>query len=236
MSLQLVDRSEWRLVAYGGFFRAENIIIIEARSILYAVRDAESRHPLGRLSILSDNLALVPALCTGRSNKFTLLSVMRRIFASGFRARFVLSFRSIPSELNYSDKGRRFFDRDHDLSKSSLHVLAQRLTRSSPTQTCDRDCLSPSLMHLDDDDNDADLASHIFVPAVSVQSHVPSDVLCYCTGHATVVSSQRCSACGRNDGTGDLGNQICRFSLVPLAWCGGRQLGVVQKLDTHRVS
>ena len=42
-------------------------------------------YPPGRLLILSDTLVLVLALCNGRSNKFTLLSVMRRIFASGFR-------------------------------------------------------------------------------------------------------------------------------------------------------
>ena len=35
---------------------------------------------------------------------FTLLSVMRRFFASGFRAGFILSFRWILSELKYSDK------------------------------------------------------------------------------------------------------------------------------------
>ena len=55
--------SEWRLVAYGGFFRGENIKVLEARSILCAVRNAGSCYPLGRLQILSDNLALVLALC-----------------------------------------------------------------------------------------------------------------------------------------------------------------------------
>ena len=71
----------------------------------------ESSFPPGRLLILSDNLALVLALFGGRSkNILTLLSVMRRIFASGFRPGFVLWFRWIPSELNYSDEGSRFFD------------------------------------------------------------------------------------------------------------------------------
>ena len=78
------------LAAYGGFCREENIIVFEARSVLYAVRYAESRYPLGRLLIFSDSLALVLALCKGRANTFTLLSVMRRIFASGFRAGFCL--------------------------------------------------------------------------------------------------------------------------------------------------
>ena len=57
-------------------------------------------------------------------NDVTLHSVLRRIFASGFRAGFVISFRWIPSELNYAEKGSRFFGRDHDPSKALLHVLA----------------------------------------------------------------------------------------------------------------
>ena len=36
VSLQLLDPSECGLAAYGGFFREENIIILEAHSILYA--------------------------------------------------------------------------------------------------------------------------------------------------------------------------------------------------------
>ena len=54
----------------GGFSREENMIVIDACSILYAVRFAESRCPLERLLILSDNLALVLALCNGRSTIF----------------------------------------------------------------------------------------------------------------------------------------------------------------------
>ena len=84
---------KWTLAAHGGFFREEYTIVVEARSILYAVRCAESNYPPGRLLILSDNLALVLLLCKGRSKLFTLLLVMRRIFTSGFREGFVLSFR-----------------------------------------------------------------------------------------------------------------------------------------------
>ena len=76
-------------------------------------------------------------------NFFTLLSVMRRIFASGFMAGFVLSFRWIPSELNYSDEGSRFFDRGDDPSKSLLHALAQRLARSSQARISDQGSVSP---------------------------------------------------------------------------------------------
>ena len=89
VSFQLLDPSAWKMAAYGGFFRGDNIIVLEARSILFAVRLVESRYPSGRLLVLSDILALVLALCKGRSQHFTLISVMRRIFASGFRAGFL---------------------------------------------------------------------------------------------------------------------------------------------------
>ena len=43
VSLQLF--SKWTLAAYCGFFREENIVVLEARSILYVVQHAESHHP-----------------------------------------------------------------------------------------------------------------------------------------------------------------------------------------------
>ena len=77
----------------------------------------------------------------------------------------------MPSQLNYSDMGNRFFDRDYDPIKLLLHVLAQRSTRSSPAPTSDQDRFSPSLMHLDV--GEVGPTSHIHVPAVSVQARVP---------------------------------------------------------------
>ena len=68
VSLQLLDPSEWKLAAFGGFFREENIIIIEVLSILHAVRYAENRCPPVRFLIISDNLALLLALFKGCSN------------------------------------------------------------------------------------------------------------------------------------------------------------------------
>ena len=54
-----LDLLTWTLAAYEGFFREEYITVVEARSILCAVRCAESNYPPGRLLILSGNLALV---------------------------------------------------------------------------------------------------------------------------------------------------------------------------------
>ena len=47
-----------KLAAYGAFFREENITVLEAGSILYAVRHAETRYWPGRLLILSLQRAL----------------------------------------------------------------------------------------------------------------------------------------------------------------------------------
>ena len=161
---------------------------LQARSICHAFWYAESCYPPGRLLILSDNLALVLALCKRRSKHFYMLTVMRRIFASGFRAGFVLHFRWIPSELNYSDEGSRFFDQDYDPEQSNLHVLAQRSPRFSPARTCDQDCLSPSLTHLDV--GEGDRTSHIHLPSVTIQSNAPSDDLSACTGYSNDLVSR----------------------------------------------
>ena len=64
--------------------------------------------------------------------------------------------------------GSRFLTRDYDPGKSLHYALAQRATRSSPKWTCDRDCLSPSLLHLHG--FEVDLVSRVHVPAVIVRS------------------------------------------------------------------
>ena len=88
--------------------------------------------------------------------------------------------RCIQSKSRYSQKGSLFFDRDYFPSKSLLQVLAQRLTRTSPSQASDQDCSSPSPMHLDG--GQVDFGSSINVPFVNVQLHAPSDALSSSTG------------------------------------------------------
>ena len=92
VSLQLLDprNGDWRRAVVSA---ARQTSVLEARSILYAVRYVESNN-LGRLLISSDTVALVLAECKGR----TLLPVVRRVFGSGFRAGCVLAFRVVPSD------------------------------------------------------------------------------------------------------------------------------------------
>ena len=78
--------------------------------------------------------------------------------------------------------------------------------------------LVPSLIHLYV--CEVDRASHIHVPAVTVQTNAPSNDLSNCTRLAAAVSSQGSSIVGKNDCTGESGNLVCHGSLAPLAWCG----------------
>ena len=88
----------------------------------------------------------------------------------------------------------------------------------SPEPTCDQDCLSPSLMHLDV--GKVDHISHTHVPRIeAVQSNAPFADLS-CTVHAAVVSSQGSSIKGKNEWPGGFGNQMCNCSLAPLMWRG----------------
>ena len=229
MSLQLLGPSALELEAHGGFFQEENIIILEESSIVNAVRYEESKYLPGCLLILSDN----PPLPLTRSNICLLLSVVRRIFTSVFWTDFVLSFRWMPSESNYSDNGSRFLDRDCDPSKSLLHVLAQRLPRFPHAQTGDRECFSPSLMQLDGDE--VGRICRVHLPAVSVQSHAPSDDLSSCAGHdddghTGAVSSQCSSVISLHRRfwkadvscffKGSFENPMGHVSWVPSTWCG----------------
>ena len=153
---------DWKLAACGAFFRDEGIIILETRSILYAVRYAESCFPPGHLQILSDNLALVPALCKGRSK-----NSHASYLCIWLQGRFCRIFQVDTVRIELCDEGSRFFDRDYDLGKSLLHVLAQRSPLIPPTRTCDQDCQSPSLLHLNV--GEVDRTSHLRVPAMTVQ-------------------------------------------------------------------
>ena len=138
---------------------------------------------------------------------------MRRIFASGFTTVFVLSFTWIPSELNHSDKGSRFFDCNCDPSKSLLHVLTQRLTRTSPAQINDQNCTSPSPMHLGG--VQIDLRSHLHESSANVPSIAPSDDVSSLAGRAAAVSTRW----SHDPGAYDCIGQRSHGSLVPLTCC-----------------
>ena len=78
------------------------------------VRHADKRYPPGRLLILSDNLALLLALCGGRS-----------FFCIWFQGRIYLVVQVDTLRIELSDRGWRSFDCENDSTKSQLHVLAR---------------------------------------------------------------------------------------------------------------
>ena len=119
--------------------------------------------------------------------------------------------------VEFSDKKSRSFDRDHDPSKSLLHVLAQRLTRSSPERTCDQDCLSPSRMMLPLIARDMRRPSHL--KGLPLLGEITTPDVSKIRWFMSLRSPRR--RLDRNFWTNR------RFY--------GRQLGVVQKPATHRV-
>ena len=118
------------------------------------------------VTIFSDNLALVLALCKGRSKKHHIASSHASYLCVWPLGRFRLMFQADTVRIELFRHGKSFFDCENDASKL-FPVLAQ-LLRSSPSPTCDQNCFSPSLMDLDI--GKADLTSHTHVPAMSVQS------------------------------------------------------------------
>ena len=97
--------SEWRLVAYGVFLRTENVAVLGTRSF----------QPCAGAGALQRTL-----------NKFHIAFSHASNLCVWFLCRFWLIFQVDTVELNCSDEGSRFFDRDYDSSKSHFHALAQR--------------------------------------------------------------------------------------------------------------
>ena len=97
LSLQLLNPSEWRLAACGGFCRHENITVLEACYILYAVRYAESSHSPGRLLILTRKQAK-------RSMRREIQSQVLRCFAMWVAAMTLRPMTAPPSGWTETDE------------------------------------------------------------------------------------------------------------------------------------
>ena len=108
VSEQLLNLSEWKLTAYGCFFREGNITVQEKRSIFYAVRDAEERYPPGRFFIQTGNLALVLALCKGRSNIFYMAFSHTSNLCVWLQGRFCLIFQVDAVRVELFRQGKSF--------------------------------------------------------------------------------------------------------------------------------
>ena len=121
----VLDPSRWSMISSFRWNVREDILILEARSVLYAVRDAVQRVVApSRIVFLVDNLGLAFALEKGRSSQnFVLNSIIRKTFVLQVISGHRFYFRWIPSEVNYSDFGSRLFETNKNQENLALKAL-----------------------------------------------------------------------------------------------------------------
>ena len=102
-------RSLWIPKIWGKWHSSENILILEARTVLKGVKRVlltRFGHDMRQL-VLCDNMSVVLAIERCRAKNFKLLCVIRKIAAFCFARNVHLAIRWIPSELNVSDEPSR---------------------------------------------------------------------------------------------------------------------------------
>eukprot|EP00438_Fugacium_kawagutii_P016537 Skav227298 [mRNA] locus=scaffold2645:95140:99516:- [translate_table: standard] len=116
----LLKRKHWKPKLWGKWKFNDNIVLLEARGVLKAIkRLAMTRYGHGiRHLHLCDNLGVVLAVERCRSKNFKLLAILRKIGAICMSRNIFLSIRWIPSELNVADEPSRI----HDSESSKLLV------------------------------------------------------------------------------------------------------------------
>ena len=116
----VLDPNRWRLLWRSPILHKEPVHIIEARSILGAVKHrSRDHHAHGtRILVLNDNMGVVLACQKGRCSNYSLLRIIRRISAHALAAGLRVYVRWIPSELNAADKDSRWFEPKQDAIKS----------------------------------------------------------------------------------------------------------------------
>eukprot|EP00973_Karenia_brevis_P064060 8902369-Karenia_brevis.AAC.1 len=105
----LLKNDSWRSVFSARMYKPENIIMLEGRATLAALRHkARASHCFRHKHLLlGDNLGLVLALEKGRSSNFGILVMCRRTAAYSVALGSKFFYRWLPSELNHADHGSR---------------------------------------------------------------------------------------------------------------------------------
>lgn len=109
-----LKREHWSPKCWGAWKHRENIGILEARTVLKAVKRfclTRFGHDVRHLH-LCDNLGVVLSIERSRSKSYKLLKIIRCISAFLFARNVSLSIRWVPSELNFSDEPSRLFDEE----------------------------------------------------------------------------------------------------------------------------
>lgn len=107
-------RELWSPRVWGKWHIPESILILEARTVLLAVRRLAMMrfgHDLRHVH-LCDNMAVTLSFERRRSKNFKLLRIIREYAAYCLARNIHVSIRWIPSELNISDEPSRFHDPD----------------------------------------------------------------------------------------------------------------------------
>ena len=109
----VLDAGDWKLLWRAGFEHKDGIHVLEARSILGAVKHVcrDSRRHGTHVVVLNDNMGTVLASQKGRCAHFGLLRVLRRIAAHSLSCGIRCHVRWVPSELNVADYDSRWRER-----------------------------------------------------------------------------------------------------------------------------
>ena len=99
----------WKKVWNSRIWHQEPVHIIEARSVLGAVkhRCRDRRRHGKRILVLNDNMGVILAIQKGRCHNFNLMHIVRRISAHLLATGVRLAVRWVPSELNVADEDSR---------------------------------------------------------------------------------------------------------------------------------
>ncbi|CAE7560259.1 UPF1 [Symbiodinium sp. CCMP2592] len=109
----VLDAGMWQLLWRAGFDHKDGIHMLEARSILGAVKHVcrDSRRHGAHVLVLNDNMGTVLAAQKGRCAHFGLLRVLRRVAAHTLGCGIRCHVRWVPSELNVADHDSRWRER-----------------------------------------------------------------------------------------------------------------------------
>lgn len=110
--LSLLAAERWRVAKFDTWSSEDNILLREARALLYALkRVGRSRKAIGkRILLLVDNMSVCLAFARFRGHHVNMLVIIRKLAAWCLCRRICPSIRWIPSERNSADAPSRYFD------------------------------------------------------------------------------------------------------------------------------
>ena len=120
----LMDREHWHLLWCSKIHIREPVHLIEARSILGAMkhRSRDTGRHRSRLVVLNDNMSVVLSVQKGRCSNYGLLRILRRIAAHSLASQIRLFARWVPSEWNVADAdSRRWEGRQSKMWHAAKH-------------------------------------------------------------------------------------------------------------------